>query len=54
MLQSKRGGLNMGVDILGWVSNEKNENLISAISGFDKRRIDYDFYSLIDKIKMLN
>lgn len=50
----RRGGLNMGVDILGWISNEKNENLISAISGFDKRRIDYDFYSLIDKIKMLN
>jgi len=44
----------MGVDIISWISNERMENLVSIINGVDKRRIDYDFYSLLEKIRLGN
>lgn len=48
------GGLATGVDIISWISNVRTDYLTSIINGLDKRRIDHDFYSLIDKIRQAN
>lgn len=47
----RKGGLTLGVDILGWLINETPENLAIAVKGTDNRRIDYDFATLVEKLK---
>jgi len=41
----------LGVDILGWISNEDPRTLATVIRGIDGRRTDYDLNSIIANIR---
>jgi len=47
----RRGGQNLGVDVVGWLINERKEILESAVRGSDNRRVDYDLFPLIDELR---
>ncbi len=46
-----KGGLKLGVDIIGWLINEKRETIERCLRGFDNRRVDYDLEGLIREIR---
>jgi superfamily II DNA/RNA helicase len=38
-------------DILGWLRAQPNERLAAIVQGADRRRIDFDFFTLIDELR---
>ncbi|OBW63495.1 MAG: hypothetical protein A9183_07170 [Dehalococcoides mccartyi] len=40
----------LGVDIIGWLATENRDVIVSCVRGTDNRRLDYDFFSLLEKL----
>lgn len=45
-----RGGLQLGVDIIGWLANLEIDDLNRIVRGIDNRRIDYDLVGIVDSL----
>jgi len=41
----RKGGLTQGVDIVGWLINEKASAIENCVKGVDNRRLDYDLFT---------
>jgi hypothetical protein len=47
----RRGGLNLGVDILTWVGTQKFSVLQNIVAGRDNRKLDFDFERKYDELR---
>lgn len=50
-LYQKKGGTALGVDILGWLKNEKTNVIETCLRGMDNRRLDTDIFKIISALR---
>ncbi len=47
----RQGGLNLGLDVVGWIATQEFESLRRVIAGRDNRRLDFDFEQKYEELR---
>ncbi len=47
----RRGGLNLGIDVLTWVAIQKFSLLQNILAGRDNRKVDFDFERKYEELR---
>jgi superfamily II DNA/RNA helicase len=48
----RRGGLRLGVDVVGWLRRQPIAQIHQSLKGADNRRIDYDLPTLLENLRL--